>query len=729
MKESRLVLAGGGHSHALLLKRWAMRPELRPSGLIMLISRQSTLLYSGMVPGLIAGNYLREEMEIDLNPLCLGSGVAFIRAEIIGIDLNKYFVSFDDRESISFDRISIDVGSEISQSYNKSINRLKNFVDIKPLENSLDWLMSQDGNPKVLERIPFQILGGGMTGVEVSLALRRRWPNRKIVLNVKPRQPNNIFKKILRAAAIELAYGEPDPELPTLCCTGNKAPTWLKDSGLPVNSSGRIKTSKTLQVLGHKNVFAVGDCSVIDSAPRPQSGVWAVKAANILARNLELCDKNLPLQSWNPQSKALQLVGFNVGDKHPSAWGIYGRLILGPNYIIWLLKKFIDKRFMRGFQKLYLMKEKIDLNNPKMFCRGCAAKLPSKVLSNSLNKVGLGSLGDYPEDCALVSTDPNGKTVLQSVDGFPAVIADPWLNGRITALHASSDLWSSGAYVSSAQAQITLPAVDSRIQEELLIQSLAGIQSALELQDAKLIGGHTQESREYSPEPCSLGISIGLTINGFLPNSKECWLKGGVKPGDNLLLSRPIGSGVLLAGAMRGVAPVKDFDNLLLNMTNSQHIFLDQLLSLNQLDSQKFYVNACTDVTGFGLLGHLGEMIKVTNQYRHLNGLSTLKCSVNLENIPAFPGSLDLLKKGISSTLSPQNRYAFSLTESKENHPALIILESSQLSPGTIDYLALLELILDPQTCGPLLVSCPLTMAERLLSEASWIRIGYVNEV
>ena len=82
-----LLLAGGGHSHALLLKRWAMQPRLRPDRLIVLINRCSTALYSGMVPGLIAGVYQRDELAIDLRQLCDRAGVAFMAAEIQGLSL------------------------------------------------------------------------------------------------------------------------------------------------------------------------------------------------------------------------------------------------------------------------------------------------------------------------------------------------------------------------------------------------------------------------------------------------------------------------------------------------------------------------------------------------------------------------------------------------------------------------------------------------------------------
>ena len=106
-----LLLAGGGHSHALLLKRWAMRPERRPPQNITLVNRSSTALYSGMVPGLIAGVYKRDELAIDLRQLCDRAGVAFVEAEITGLNPQAKLLRLRDRPALHFDWLSLDVGA------------------------------------------------------------------------------------------------------------------------------------------------------------------------------------------------------------------------------------------------------------------------------------------------------------------------------------------------------------------------------------------------------------------------------------------------------------------------------------------------------------------------------------------------------------------------------------------------------------------------------------------
>ena len=291
---------------------------------------------------------------------------------------------------------------------------------------------------------------------------------------------------------------------------------------------------------------------------------------------------------------------------------------------------------MGGFQRPACM-----LDATPMACRGCAAKLPAQPLSAALERVGLGG---QPEDAARI---PDNQELLQSMDGFPALVSDPWLNGRLTALHACSDLWACGATASSAMATITLPMVSAEAQQELLVQTLAGINSVLDEQGAKLIGGHTMESRSAAPVPASLGVQIALTVNG---RSTSPWLKSGLRAGDALLISRPLGTGVLFAGSLTGATSPADLDAVLQIMTSSQHTLLKQVKPIQE------HIHACTDITGFGLLGHLGEMLQED---------SKVKIQLDGAAIPAFSGALKLFESGISSTLAPFNRAAWQILDER----------------------------------------------------------------
>ena len=666
-----LVLAGGGHSHALVLKRWAMQPEKRPKQSIVLVNRTSTALYSGMVPGLIAGIYSPDQLAIDLRQLCDRAGVTFVEAEITGLTPQQNCLTLKGRPALHFDWLSLDVGAVSRPSATG--------IPIKPLETSLAFLESEDpADPR-----PLRVIGAGAAGLEVVLALRRRWPLRPLQLQHHPGQLDATTRKSLQRARITLIDDDIPPSGPSLLCTGSQGPAWLARAGLPVDSDGRVRTDRCLEVEGYPSLFASGDCAVISTAPRPASGVWAVRAGRPLATNLEAACRGRPLRPWQPQRHALQL----IGSHQDAAWARWGGWRLGPSPLLWLLKQRIDRAFMAGFQRPAAMADAVP-----MACRGCAAKLPAQPLAAALERV---ELGGQPEDAACL---PGHEELLQSMDGFPALVSDPWLNGRLTALHACSDLWACGATVSSAMTTVTLPMVSANEQQELLVQTLAGIRSVLDEQGAELIGGHTMESRSAAPAPACLGVQIALTVNG---SNKSPWLKSGLRAGDALLISRPLGTGVLFAGSMTGATSAHDLDAALQSMASSQHTLLKQVEPIQE------HIHACTDITGFGLLGHLSEMLQTNPGIRiQLNGSA----------IPAYSGAFELFERGISSTLAPSNRAAWRWLEG----PVQL-----QQQPSA----ALLELLVDPQTCGPLLLACTSEAAAHLTRTGPWLEIGNATAV
>ena len=668
----QLLLAGGGHSHALVLKRWAMQPQRRPQHSITLVNRTSSALYSGMVPGLIAGLYQRDELAIDLRQLCDRAGVAFVEAEITGLNLQQKCLSLRNRPQLHFDLLSLDVGAESRPSATG--------IPIKPLEASLAFLENEgERDPR-----PLRVIGAGAAGLEVVLALRRRWPERALQLQQRRGQLDPTLQQVLQQARITLIDDDAPHSGPCLLCTGSQGPAWLATAGLPLDPDGRIRTDRCLRVEGHPSLFASGDCAVISTAPRPASGVWAVRAGRPLATNLEAACQDRPLRPWHPQRQALQL----IGSDQDAAWARWGAWRLGPSPLLWRLKQHIDRTFMDGFQQPAAMADAAP-----MACRGCAAKLPAQPLAAALDRVGLGG---KPEDAAPLDEHPG---LLQSMDGFPALVSDPWLNGRLTALHACSDLWACGAAVTSAMATITLPMLPGDEQQELLVQTLSGIRSVLDEQGAELIGGHTMESRSATPVPASLGIQITLTVNGTSSSNKP-WRKSGLRRGDALLISRPLGTGVLFAGAMAGATSARDLDTALSGMACSQHTLLQQVEPVREA------IHACTDITGFGLLGHLGEMLESD---------SGLTVQLDGHAIPAYPGVLDLFDRGVSSTLAPSNRASWRWLDGpvRVNQP-----------PSA----SLLELLVDPQTCGPLLLACSRGAAKQLIQDGPWIQIGSATD-
>jgi selenide,water dikinase len=401
-----------------------------------------------------------------------------------------------------------------------------------------------------------------------------------------------------------------------------------------------------------------------------------------------------------------------------------------------------------------------------MACRGCAAKLAAAPLEGALARLeaiadaqapsprppflddgrdgvaadaspagasAVASLASPPpEDAAVLGTAADGSLLLQSVDGFPALLADPWLNARLTTLHACGDLWASGAVLESVQALVTLPEAEPALQEELLLQTLAGVRSVLDPLGARLIGGHTLEGRDGA------GLALALTVNGRADPGLH-WPKGPLREGDALLLCGPLGSGVLFAAAMAGAARPGWIDAALERMQHSQAPLVALLAAHG--------CHACTDITGFGLLGHLGEMLAAgtaaggrpcpgwarghTNDRR---GAPDLTVQIDARRIPAFAGALQLLNQGWASTLAPANARALALLEGAvrlvdgafgipgSGAPEIPGPESAA-GGGAPSTAAVEALLIDPQTCGPLLAALPADRAGDAL--AALHRAGY----
>jgi len=711
----QLLLAGGGHSHALLLHRWLMAPARRPrSTAITLVNRQATALYSGMVPGLVAGLYRLDDCSIDLRLLCRRAGVTFVRAEIIGVDPARRQLLLQGRPPLRFDRLSLDLGAVTAVAEGE--------LAVKPLEPFLAWCDSLAAAPP---QRPLRIRGGGAAAVELALALRGRGIATELLLrgdglHLPSPAANRAAERLLAQAGIAVRRRVGPEVAADLACTGSHAPPWLAASGLPVDpASGRLLTLPSLQVLGQPRLFAAGDCALVVAAPRPPSGVWAVRAAPLLAENLRrsLDQPERPLRPWRPQRRALQLLGdggwLGSPGRRPRALACWGPLLLGPSPLLWCWKDWIDRRFMARFAPPAAVDQNGDLEAAHggaaaMACRGCAAKLAATPLRSALGRLAAGAApGGLAEDAVPIATTADGHLLLQSVDGFPALVEDPWLNGRLTALHACSDLWASGAAVASAQALVTLPEAAPELQEELLLQTLAGVRSVLDPLGAPLVGGHTLEGRDGA------GLSLSLAVNGAVA-AAGLWRKGPLSPGDRLLLSRPLGSGVLFAAAMAGVARPDWITAVLERLQQSQAALVELLADHG--------CSACTDITGFGLLGHLGEMLEAT----------PLPVRVELEAaaIPAYPGALELLERGFASSLAPANGAALALLAG----PVRLVGPGAGASgdPGCGAGAAQEALLIDPQTCGPLLAVLPqerARAAEAALRAAGFREASLVGRV
>ncbi len=722
-----LVLLGGGHAHVAVLRRFGMHPV--PGLRLTLITRDVHTPYSGMLPGYIAGHYGYDECHIDLGPLSRFAGARLYHAEVEGLDTAEQRVLVHGRPPVAYDLLSINTGSRP-----RTIDvpgALEHAMPIKPVDL---WLRRWEAlQARVLAsrgELRILVVGGGAGGVELALATQYRLhrllagrggdPARlhyalltdepKILTTHNPGVCRR-FERVLAARGIELYTGqrvmEVRPEAvvveggelqaadAVLWVTEASAPDWPRTAGLAVDARGFICVDTNLQSVSHPSIFVAGDAAAMPE-PRPKSGVLAVRQGPVLADNLRRAAAGRTLLRYRPQRNFLGLI--STGDRYAIAsrggWSLQGRWL-------WRLKDRIDRRFMERYNRLPAMATEPgpdiaagiadgaaikELSTLAMRCGGCGAKVGSTVLSRVIQRlpaqrradvlIGL----DAPDDAAVLEVPP-GRVLAQSVDYFRAFLDDAYAFGRIAANHALGDLYAMGAEAQSVLAIATVPYGRERVVEQTLYELIAGALAAVEPTGAVLAGGHSSEGAE---------LAFGLTVNGLL-DADRVLRKGGLKPGDALILTKPLGTGTLFAADMRRRAKGRWIDAAIASMLVSNQAAAGCL--------RRYGATACTDVTGFGLLGHLVEMTRAAG----------VDAELQIEAVPLLDGAMETVAAGILSSLQPQNlrlRRAVRDLVQATRHPRY-------------------PLLFDPQTAGGLLAGVPADSAEACLAELR--TLGYLT--
>jgi selenide, water dikinase len=691
-----LVLVGGGHAHVHVLKRFSMRPI--PGVRVTLVARDVETPYSGMLPGYIAGHYAFDECHIDLMRLARFAGARLIHDEAVGLDRARREVLCRNHPPIRYDIVSLDIG--ITPRRDPVPGAAKHTVSVKPIDRFAGRWEALLDRARALGQLRLAVIGGGAGGVELALAARHRLapllaapPEVTIVTRegLLPTHNPRVRRKFARLCAergiriiagnpverveaerLILADGAVIPFDEALWVTEAVAASWLAETGLALDADGFVETDEYLRSPGDPTVFAAGDVAAMRGHQRDKSGVYAVRAGPKLAENLRRALVGQPLRRAVLQRQALALIGTGDG-RAVASRGAFA----AEGAWLWRLKQWIDRRWMRGYTELPAM----DSGEEAMRCGGCAAKVPADVLGQVLARlapppgsaveIGIG------DDAALIAF-PGAPPLLQTVDFFRAMVDDPYLFGRIAATHALGDIYAMGGVPETALAIAALPLARSAITEHDLFHMLKGGTEVLEAAGATLVGGHSAEGAELA-----LGFAVtGRTRPGRLLR------KGGLRPGDRLILSKPLGTGVILAGEMRGLVRARTvtaaLETMLQSAAAASWIFTSHSAS------------ACTDVTGFGLLGHLLEML----------GASSADARLDPDSIPALDGALDLLATGIASSLHPANLSALDA-----------LVEGDAHSP-------LAALLIDPQTAGGLLAGVPAEQAQACLGELR--DIGYL---
>ena len=727
-----IVLVGGGHSHVGVLKNFGMKPL--PGVRLTVICRDTHTPYSGMLPGYVAGHYSSDEVHIDLRTLAEFAGARFFSDEVIGLDRSAGRVLCRNRPPVAYDRLSINIGS--SPQMQQVPGAAEHAVAVKPINLfNQRWLALLERVRLRSGKLRIGLVGGGAGGVELTLAMQHRLRQEVRALGRDPNElafhlftssdqilpthnprVRRMFESVLSqrqvvlhtgsavaqvsGGGLQTAQGEQFAMDEIVWVTQAGGAPWLQSTGLALDASGFIQVNDNLQSLSDPLVFAAGDIASLVSRPLEKAGVFAVRQAKPLAENLRRSVQGLRLQPYRPQRHWLALI--STGDKHAVA--SRGSIAWQGDWL-WRYKDAIDRRFMARFSTFPEMRPTaassdapaVELSGEEsaqaisaiaMRCGGCGAKVGASVLSRALGAlkpiersdvlIGLHS----PDDAAVVRVPP-GQAMVHTVDFFRAFIDDPYLFGKVAANHALGDVFAMGGQAQTATAIATVPSgLESKV-EDVLLQMMTGAVEVLNEAGCALVGGHTGEGKE---------LALGFAVNGLVSESlKGVMVKGGMQAGDVLILTKPIGTGTLFAAHTRLRARGRWIDAALVSMVQSNRLSAACL--------QAHGATACTDLTGFGLLGHLVEMTRP----------SGVDAELYLNDLPLLEGARETSAAGILSSLQPANvrlRRALRNQEAAVAHP---------------NY----PLIFDPQTAGGLLASVPAAKAQACV--AALQALGYVH--
>ncbi len=697
---NNIVLLGVGHTNAHVLRMWKMGKRPRNAELVC-VSDFPIATYSGMLPGVLAGQYPFEQMEIDLVRLTQAAGARLVVGKVIGLDRVNRKLLFEDRPALVYDVLSIGVGSRPTMA-GVEVKSDDAWLPVKPMQTFMGRLRQRvdAATRKITDRpLKVAVVGGGIGSIEISFGLRTRFmkdgldPEIRLVTSAShagkgllestaTKLSNQLSKHRIdvspnsRVAAIEseqlvLTGGGTIPADLVIWATNAVAPTLFENFDLEKDERGFILTRPTLQAKDDERIFAVGDSGTIESEKLDKAGVYAVRQGPILTENIDRFLQSRSMTHYSPQKNYLRIV--NVCDGTAISQH-FGKSIHGKTQ--WWLKNRIDVKFMDMYQDYEPMEMKPDLDAlaTEMRCLGCGGKVGGQILSGVMSDLGIHDnenviIGlDNPDDAAIVKTKANQVTV--TTDFFAAPLADPYLIGRIAALNSLSDLFVMGAQPTGALTIVQLPEGHPRAQSRVMFELMAGAKYEMDKCNAAIVGGHTIEGPR---------IVMGFTVLG--DQLTEPSTKSKLEVGDRLILSKPLGSGVMLAALMQCKMRGEFYLPLLKTMLKSNQIALDLALQDG--------VTAMTDVTGFGFAGHLLEMLSA----------SGLSAEIELEKMTTIPGAVELVEAGIESTLAPENRW---------REP---MVNASSKAREDARY----KLMYDPQTCGGLMLGVAAKHEKKIL--------------
>ncbi len=671
----QLVLIGGGHANVQVLKKLCMNYI---KGLhTILISENFETIYSGMTPGFIHDDFSKEEISIDLQRLCFNAGATFIKDKVVKLDTNHKELHLQNFPSVNYDLLSINTGS-ISNTKKINIENTSKYFFVKPI-SSLVKNLSQIDQIVKNNKNKIVIIGGGVASYELAFSLKRRYENPfeitilgKKILKEKNlnKKTKNDLKKIAENLKIKECRGEVisisekyltlnngeriDCDL-SLISTGASIEPWLLESSLIKDEKGFIKVNDNLLSINDKNIFVTGDACSIENKPKPKSGVMAVRQGETLKENifLKLTGKNLI--KFKPQKNWLYLIGTyqNYALLNYFFLSFHGQWC-------WRFKVWIDRNFINNFKftnNLRMAKKNFELENFKntlMYCQGCGSKVSKNTLINYIKK---NSDNIYLKDSSIVNNP--SLQILQTIDHTKLFSSlNPFDFGKISYLHSQNDILAAGGVVKSLSVSLGVPFSENSVEKFYLEYFMEGIKYEADKYGCVISSGHSYQSQEPG---------ITLTLNGEIKTDIS---KNSAKVGDLIYLSKPLGTGYLLAAYFNNSDMISgdDFEKIL-NYLKKENFFA--VKSARNSDSQ-----AMTDISGFGLSSHLIDICLSSN----------LSSELILSPDILINKNIDLLRMFKSTSFENNYNSSRGYIEISEYHP-------------------LKNILFDPQTNGPMLIT------------------------
>jgi selenide,water dikinase len=345
----RLLLIGAGHAHLAALKSLAQKALY--GARVTVVTPWPEQIYSGMLPGLIAGHYRLEEVLVDVRGLAARAHAELVMGSVQALDLAAKVARLSDSTEIGFDVVSLNIGSAIDRSIPGSAVRS---LALKPYEGFVSEL-----NDKKVARVA--VAGSGAAGMEIGMALRHRGAEVTLYSGPQTLSPEigRRLLPVLRRMGVDYRPGmpvesiEPGPVVLSgpssqefdlvLLATGAVPFEWPRRAGLQPDERGFVLVDPMLRSVSHPYVFAVGDCATLRDAAQPRSGVYSVRQGEVLAENLRRDVTDQPLARYRPRKGALSILscGGRYAIAERGGWSAQGRWV-------WRWKDWIDRRWLRS---------------------------------------------------------------------------------------------------------------------------------------------------------------------------------------------------------------------------------------------------------------------------------------------------------------------------------------------------------------------------------------------